>query len=365
MSINLKKLLLPITEAQPCGPLLDEDPGFLALEIAATRHAETEIGGLVTPAKEPDWSVVQQSAIDLLLRSKDLQVAIYLVEALIHTEGLAGFQDGLQLVHSLLDRYWDNLHPELDPSDGDGAASERVMRLKGLGDRARIVRALRQLPILISDRHGRFSLGDVQSLGQPTEGDVDRRIELSTALQDALISIDVALLKTSLMTTIACLDELEAIIGIVDDKADICESLGLESVVETTNDIKAWLEEQLMAKGADVPISNGSERPSIDAIGQETVRDTPSLPSGSRGHEQHAITVSKAGVVSISSRDEALKTIDLLCDYFERHEPSSPVPLILRRAKRLVAKDFMAILRDLVPDGLSQMETMVGGGAAE
>ena len=46
--------------------------------------------------------------------------------------------------------------------------------------------------------------------------------------------------------------------------------------------------------------------------------------------------------------------------YYERHEPSSPVPLLLKRAKRLVAKDFMEILRDLAPDGVDQAERISG-----
>ena len=55
-----------------------------------------------------------------------------------------------------------------------------------------------------------------------------------------------------------------------------------------------------------------------------------------------------------------MRVLDKACDYFERHEPSSPVPLLLRRAKRLVSKDFMEILRDLAPDGVSQAENIGG-----
>ena len=55
--------------------------------------------------------------------------------------------------------------------------------------------------------------------------------------------------------------------------------------------------------------------------------------------------------------------IDKVCLYFERNEPSSPVPLLLQRAKRLISKDFLEILRDLTPDGVSQAELI--GGVAE
>jgi type VI secretion system protein ImpA len=63
---------------------------------------------------------------------------------------------------------------------------------------------------------------------------------------------------------------------------------------------------------------------------------------------------------AINNRNDVIRALDLLCDYYQREEPSSPVPLFLHRAKRLVNKDFMAILQDLAPDGLSQAEIIRG-----
>ena len=62
--------------------------------------------------------------------------------------------------------------------------------------------------------------------------------------------------------------------------------------------------------------------------------------------------------------EDAIRMIDKVCDYFERHEPSSPVPLLLNRAKRLISKDFLEILRDLTPDGVLQAES-IGGVTGE
>jgi len=361
--INLDRLQSPIADDQPSGPSLEGDPDYLALEIAATRHPETEIGGLVTPAREPDWAAVQQSALDLLERSKDLQVAIYLTEALIQNHGLAGFREGLQLVRAFLDRYWDNLHPELDPGDCDGAASQRIMRLKGLGDRSRMVRALRQTPLLESQRQGSFSLSDMTTIGHEIEDGEERGdhdLEKNAALQDAILRVDTDALKAQLADVIACLDHLDAIVDLVDTRSDISESLGFDGVVETINEFRVWIEEQLMAKGADMQALSDQGASAVKASCAETPNDDPSPENGSTEGKPSSNPIGQGCGAPISTRDDALKTIDLLCHYFERHEPSSPVPLILRRAKRLVAKDFMAILKDLVPDGLDQMEKMVG-----
>ncbi|MEA3275637.1 MAG: type VI secretion system protein TssA, partial [Pseudomonadota bacterium] len=62
----------------------------------------------------------------------------------------------------------------------------------------------------------------------------------------------------------------------------------------------------------------------------------------------------------ITSREDVVRTLDKLCDYYSRNEPSSPVPLLLQRARRLAKKDFMDIMRDLAPDALAQIEAIRG-----
>ena len=62
----------------------------------------------------------------------------------------------------------------------------------------------------------------------------------------------------------------------------------------------------------------------------------------------------------ISSREDVIRVLDKICDYYARHEPSSPLPILLQRAKRLVSKTFVEIIRDLAPGGTSEVETIAG-----
>ena len=59
----------------------------------------------------------------------------------------------------------------------------------------------------------------------------------------------------------------------------------------------------------------------------------------------------------VRSRAEVIRLLDLVCDIDERYEPSSPLPMLLQRARGLVDKNFLEILRDLAPDGLTQAQT--------
>ncbi len=65
-----------------------------------------------------------------------------------------------------------------------------------------------------------------------------------------------------------------------------------------------------------------------------------------------------AGV--IRSREDVIRVLDSACEYLARHEPSSPVPLLLQRAKRLMVKDFLQIIQDLAPEAMNQV-AKIGG----
>ncbi|MEO6786143.1 MAG: type VI secretion system protein TssA, partial [Chthoniobacteraceae bacterium] len=72
---------------------------------------------------------------------------------------------------------------------------------------------------------------------------------------------------------------------------------------------------------------------------------------------------------NIRSRQDVIRVLDQICDFYKRTEPASPVPLILRRARRLVDMDFVQLLTDLAPDSLTQINVIAGirkdGGAEE
>jgi type VI secretion system protein ImpA len=62
----------------------------------------------------------------------------------------------------------------------------------------------------------------------------------------------------------------------------------------------------------------------------------------------------------ISSRDDVLRALDKICAYYARYEPSSPIPMFMQRCKRLVTMSFVDIVKELVPDGVNQVETLRG-----
>ena len=77
-------------------------------------------------------------------------------------------------------------------------------------------------------------------------------------------------------------------------------------------------------------------------------------------HTESGETGRPVAVGEIRSRDDAVHMLELVCNYLERNEPSNPAPLFIRRAQRLIKKSFLEIVRDLMPDSLSQLEKLAG-----
>jgi type VI secretion system protein ImpA len=99
----LEELLQPIAAGSPGGDDLSEDADFIALQQA------------VRPAsygKDPDYDTAEMLAQALLSsKSKDLQVAVFYAETLVHKYGFGGLRQAVDLIQGLLEKYWDNLHP--------------------------------------------------------------------------------------------------------------------------------------------------------------------------------------------------------------------------------------------------------------
>jgi type VI secretion system protein ImpA len=62
----------------------------------------------------------------------------------------------------------------------------------------------------------------------------------------------------------------------------------------------------------------------------------------------------------IRSRQEAVRALEAVAEYFRSSEPSSPVPLLIDRARRLVSKNFLEVLADIAPGGVAEARSISG-----
>ena len=169
MTIDIESLLSEVNADAPCGEDLSYDPSFLALEdMLRTKASGGVVAGVEEAAEEPNWREVREKSSELLKRSKDLRIAMYLAISLLKLEGIHGLRDGLSLLHGLLERFWDQLFPQLDPDD-DNDPLERINILQSLSptsvstqDPMKFKQRLSEVPLCNSVQMGNFSLRDIQ-----------------------------------------------------------------------------------------------------------------------------------------------------------------------------------------------------------
>ncbi|MBP9646398.1 MAG: type VI secretion system protein TssA, partial [Psychrobacter sp.] len=117
LAANIGTLIAPIDGSHHgVGEDLMFDPRIDA--IVAARQEDDPLlaqGNWVTELKVADWDFVKNQCAELLSdTSKDMKLALWYVDALSHTDHLVGISQGLSLLQALNDEYWLTMYPPLD-----------------------------------------------------------------------------------------------------------------------------------------------------------------------------------------------------------------------------------------------------------
>lgn len=332
--IDVHTLLAPVSDAQPCGEPLEDSQAFFALENAAQFREGGALGGDGT---EPDWVDVKRQALALASEGKDIRVAVHLTAALLRTDGWAGFAAGLALLQGYLEQHWDHVYPLVEDDD----PFFRVNALFNLSDSERFINALRRTPVVQSRMAGSFALRDYLAAAaasrsaaaedEDTEPDsVDPHL-----IRAAFAEADAERLAADIESIEAAMQAFDAIQRVANENLG-SDAPDLSPMGKVLQQIRGWIDSARSADGVEAPAE------SVDGTDAPATAGPHGLPA------------------AINSPEQAIQALDMVSDYFRRREPSSPVPLLLERAKRLVRMDFLALMRDLAPDGLSQAQRIFG-----
>jgi type VI secretion system protein ImpA len=354
--LDVEQLLEPIAPDSPCGENLEYDADFGEMERAAQGAPEQQFGNTVVEARGPDWREVRSKALDLLARTKDIRIAVYLARACAWLDGLPGFCEALAYLQQLLGRYWQEIHPQLDPDDHLDPTL-RVNALLALCDSDACLRAVLESPIVESAGLGKFCYRDyLVATGEMPPRTGETAPETST-IESAFLDANADQLLQMSSAMACAVTDASGLELCVTDHVGSQNSASFEPLIELLKKIWRLLSEQVDRRGLGVPI----EEPIAEL--QAESGGTSSDESPAMSDEEPVVDLSPPpGLHEVHSRDDVIRLLDKICDYYRDHEPSSPVPLLLRRAKRIVTMDFLELLRELVPSGLSEAELL--GGAA-
>ncbi len=375
-STDLEKLLEPLSEDSPCGPDLEYDGEFGEMDRAARAKAEQQFGDTVVAAEPADWKAVKKLAESLMERTRDMRVAVHWARASLNQDGLTGFEQALRLLRGYVETFWDSVHPELDHEDNDDP-TYRTNTLIMLCDEETMLRDLREAPLVSSRAVGRFSLKDWEHAREPHDppaaasasdswGDESASAEpeekgptveiIEAAFQD----VDVETIRATEQATRLSAEHLAAIDQFVTEKVGAAMAVSLTPAKKLLDEMHGIVAQQLQRRGGGQ--TSGGQTSGVEAIAEQANE------AGPDNETLAAVVASATGGAAVGfasngkicSRDQAMTALDEVCEYYELNEPSSPLPILIRRARRLASMNFLDILRDVAPDGVAQAEVLSG-----
>ena len=318
--------LLPALEGEaPCGVDLEYDAAFLALLEAGAGKPETQWASAVPP----DWPAVLEQALQLARRTRDLRVAVWVTRSAAHVHGLFGAVRGLQLVQGLIEQHWDHVHPKLDAGEGD----DPTIRANALAPLVHPDAGLADLrAATLTEERGAMRVRDLElgvGRAEPLAGE-------SVPTEDGVLKALAATLKAT---------------------PGLGETMlaGHAAVVR----IEASLPERIVAGGS---LDLAALKTLLAIVAQAARRASGAAEVQTESTAGGAVSARPMASVpgTITSREDAIQALHRVCDWIERNEPSNPAPLLIRRAQRLMSKNFLEIIGDLMPDGLGQVEKLAG-----
>ena len=331
-----------------------------AIQEARRSDDDLDRGDWVREIKVADWSAVIRIATEALVtKTKDLQLAVWLVEALVKRHGFPGLRDGLRLLRELQERFWDSFYPEID----NGDLELRVGLLGWLN--LKLPPSIRLIPVT----QGMNAEGYAWIRWKESR-DVDNIGRRDQAAMAALVAegkitgeqFDKAVEATPLVYCQTLFEDLneagreyEHLDRTVDDKFGR-ESPGLTGIKQAIADCLSLVTEIGKKKGG----FDSTSEPELAPQAPEEAADV-----GVQENSQPVLSPPSRSVVvslELQSRADALRRLAAVADYFRRTEPHSPVAYLVQRAVRWGEMPLEEWLQDVIHDEsvLAQLRETLG-----
>jgi type VI secretion system protein ImpA len=332
---EIESYLEPISDESPSGPdlrYLAEDSTFDLLKEHTTSVASVDADD---EGKEPDWWGTQGLCHSALQeKTKDLELVCNLMEAWVRLEGLSGLENGIALMHGCVDRFWETIHPGIDPDDGELSYTLRARWLNWMDNAKGLQLALKSAPIVPAAEGAGYGWRDYENTALLADATLseERHAELVEAgvidegqWQNAVgrVSADklrehASLLDSSLQQARALADLCRAKFEGGDEDAP--DLYNLINLVEEMRDYFAGL----------------------------VTDEAPLGDAGSTGEAMAGGEATPTAVGAIATRADALRVLAQVGDFFRRTEPHSPISYLIARAVKWGGMPLDALFKDVV-----------------
>jgi type VI secretion system protein ImpA len=344
---RLEMLLMPVGEGMPAGGDLRTDSGqqsdYFRLKDARTtaRNNErvAEASG-ETASIAAEWRTVCELGEAILTRqSKDLEVATWLVEALVRLEGFAGLEFGFKLLEGLVDRYWADLN-SLDHQDVAAKVSPLAV-LNGIGREGTLVQPIRMVSLIPGRSFGSLSLWHHQLAQRDRDGEAARAFTRDVAAAGA------PALREGERSARAALDHFRSLTATLEE---ICGEAAPPS--SNTRNILTEVADAYRALLGEAP---AEPSPIVAEQPAATTGEPAAASSAALGHD---------GGTEIRTREQGFAELLRIAAFFRKAEPHSPISYALETLVERGRMSLVDLLDELLPDATSRTQFLQIAGIA-
>ena len=346
LPVKLPDWLSPLPDTEPCGPNLEYDAEYAMLIASMTPRRETQYGDFIGTTEGPNWSEVERDCRRLLLRSRDITLAILFLRCRTRLAQAEGLREGLVLILALMEQYPEQVHPQLSV-DGQFDPAVRANALAALSDPEGLLADIREIAIAKSSAI-RLQVRDVerahaiphpedalplQAVHQQLDDLRHQKNSQLIALSDVIDLVEKLqkLMMDDLGELAPDLNRLMALVGLFSEAHAQPNTMVLKESPQR-NDVST-------VKGLQTMPASSGQTSIMSPVMNEVLSQTSQSVYLS-GNPQEG-------------RQAALVLIQQSRAWFEVHEPSSPVAILLRQAEKLVGKRFTEVA-NIIPLELLQ-----------
>jgi type VI secretion system protein ImpA len=354
--LDIEGLVLPISEAMPCGgdPRSDPSPTsvYQALKDARYAAADAERGlerGFADEgdAKRADetskksWSLILAQGPPLIKSvAKDLEVAAWVTEAALRAHQLAGLRDGLRCTAELVDRYWDEVFP-LPDEDGLETRLAPLAGLSGGDIEGRLITPLKKVPLTEGDDPPPIAFWQYERAANSTSGKAEGGVTVA-AFETALRHSSPEYVRGLKQDAQACLDAAARLEAALEARC-ASEAPSFSRLRETLSQILDALRAHGGVAAEEPPAESEPAAAEPEGVGETLSADAPA-----RGR--------------ILDRQGAFRQLEELAAFFRRTEPHSPIAYAIENLVRRGRMNFPELVEELIADGNLRREYFVNAG---
>ena len=325
----VRALVEPVSASNPCGESLEYDTEYAVLQSRLSPKADVQYGNFSAKPDAPDWLEVERDAKRLLLKSKDISILIWLTRARVRMAGACGLLEGLATLQALLLAYPSDIHPRI-VMDGQSDPAVRANALAALCDPEGLLGDVRDVVVNASTAF-RLTVRDVErAFAVPRHPYSTDPENIKLQLADLYARGD-----DNLLALLACAQCLEAITkwardSLQDDAPDVSPLQKLLAGLAIFKQA-AVITQKIPAQDVD----QGLAPPLALRVAPLAVADALAPLQGADLLEQ---------------REQIRQMLAQVREWIDRHEPSSPVSVLLKQADRMWGKRFSEVATMIPPD---------------